>query len=63
MRHRGFDYQFQPSYPVSANLLRGDFSKMGSGEKWGVILPISEIGEGWLYLTEIIDLADRKIVG
>jgi len=50
-------------YPVNENLLMRDFSTNGIGEKWVSDITYIRTGEGWLYLTTIMDLADRKIVG
>ncbi len=50
-------------YPVSENLLMRDFSTKGIGEKWVSDITYIRTGEGWLYLTAVMDLADRKIVG
>ena len=47
-------------YTVAENYLDRDFFAQRTAEKW-----VSEIrtGEGWLYLTTILDLADRKVIG
>lgn len=50
-------------YPVNANLLLRDFSTTGTGEKWVSDITYIRTGEGWLYLTIIMDLADRKVIG
>ena len=50
-------------YPVNANLLSRDFSTTGTGEKWVSDITYIRTGEGWLYLTMVMDLADRKIIG
>lgn len=50
-------------YPVNANLLLRDFSTKTTGEKWVSDITYIRTGEGWLYLTVIMDLADRKIIG
>ncbi|MNL12596.1 IS2 transposase TnpB [compost metagenome] len=50
-------------YPVNENLLLRDFSTTGTGEKWVSDITYIRTGEGWLYLTVIMDLADRKIIG
>lgn len=50
-------------YPISANLLSRDFSTTGTGEKWVSDITYIRTGEGWLYLTMVMDLADRKIIG
>lgn len=50
-------------YPVSANLLLRDFSTTNIGQKWVSDITYIRTGEGWLYLTVVMDLADRKIIG
>ncbi|WP_443020440.1 IS3 family transposase [Sphingobacterium sp. SYP-B4668] len=50
-------------YPVNTNLLLRDFSTTGIGEKWVSDITYIRTSEGWLYLTIIMDLADRKIIG
>lgn len=50
-------------YPVNENLLLRDFSTTGTGEKWVSDITYIRTGEGWLYLTVVMDLADRKIIG
>ena len=50
-------------YPVNENLLQGDFRTTGIGQKWVSDITYIRTGEGWLYLTVIMDLADRKIIG
>ena len=48
-------------YPVNENLLLRDFSTTSTGEKWVSDITYIRTGEGWLYLTMVMDLADRKI--
>jgi len=50
-------------YPVNGNLLLRDFSTTCTGEKWVSDITYIRTGEGWLYLTVVMDLADRKIIG
>ena len=50
-------------YPVSENLLQRDFNAQDLGEKWVSDITYIRTGEGWLYLTVVMDLADRKIIG
>ena len=50
-------------YPVNENLLLRDFSTTAVGEKWVSDITYIRTGEGWLYLTMVMDLADRKIIG
>ena len=50
-------------YAVSENHLNRDFSAQKVGQKWVSDLTYIRTREGWLYLTAILDLADRKVVG
>lgn len=49
--------------PIAKNLLQRDFSADKIGQKWVSDLTYIRTGEGWLYLTTVIDLADRKVIG
>lgn len=49
--------------PLAENLLDRDFYAANIGQKWVSDLTYIQTGEGWLYLTMVIDLADRKVVG
>lgn len=51
------------NYQVNANLLDRNFNPQKVGESWASDITYIKTTEGWLYLTIIIDLADRKIVG
>ena len=48
---------------VSENYLNRDFTAESLGEKWVSDLTYIKTGEGWVYLTAILDLANRKVVG
>jgi transposase InsO family protein len=51
------------SYPVCENILNRDFFAAKPGQKWvSDITYLREIN-GWVYLTVIIDLFDRKVIG
>jgi transposase InsO family protein len=50
-------------YPVAKNLLNREFTAEKPGQKWVSDITYIPTGEGWLYLTTILDLADRKVVG
>ncbi|MDB5119533.1 MAG: integrase [Sphingobacteriales bacterium] len=50
-------------YTVAGNHLNRDFYAVRLAEKWVSDLTYIRIEEGWLYLTTILDLADRKVVG
>jgi transposase InsO family protein len=49
--------------PVSDNLLEQNFSAAFPGEKWVSDITYLPSDSGWLYLTAVIDLWDRKVVG
>jgi transposase InsO family protein len=52
------------TYVVSRKItLTGIFSAQTIGQKWVSDLIYIKTEEGWLYLTAILDLADRKAVG
>jgi putative transposase len=51
------------SYPVAPNLLNQDFTARFFGEVWASDITYIRTGEGWLYLTVIMDLYNREIVG
>jgi transposase InsO family protein len=48
---------------VCENLLNRDFRTAGPGEKWVSDITYLRTKDGWLYLTVVLDLYDRKIVG
>lgn len=50
-------------YPVAANLLQRDFAADALSQKWVGDITYIKTGSGWVYLTTVIDLADRKVVG
>lgn len=49
--------------PISPNLLQQDFSAEAPKRKWVSDLTYIWTLQGWLYLTIILDLFDRRIVG
>jgi transposase InsO family protein len=49
--------------PVCPNILNRDFQADGAGEKWVSDLTYLWTTGGWLYLTVILDLYDRKVIG
>jgi transposase InsO family protein len=51
------------NYPVAKNLLNRNFKPETTGKAWVSDLTYIKTTDGWLYLTVIIDLADRKVVG
>lgn len=51
------------SYPIANNELARDFHSSQLGEKWVSDITYIRVNDQWNYLTTIMDLADRKIVG
>jgi putative transposase len=51
------------SYPVVENKLDRNFSAEQAGKKWVSDITYIRTGTGWLYLTVILDLYDRKVIG
>jgi transposase InsO family protein len=51
------------SFPVAENLLGRDFSVERANEAWVSDITYIRTREGWLYLTVIIDLITRKVIG
>lgn len=51
------------SYPIAKNVLNRDFESQTIGEKWVSDITYIRVKDDWNYLTTIMDLADRKIVG
>lgn len=50
-------------YPISPNLLRQDFKTDSANKKWVSDITYIWTLEGWLYLTTIMDLYNRKVIG
>ena len=48
---------------ISENILNRQFHAQFPGEKWVSDITYLRTNEGWLYLTTILDLFDRKIIG
>ena len=51
------------NYPVAPNLLDQEFTASRPGEIWVSDITYCKTRNGWLYLTVIIDLYDRKVIG
>ncbi len=51
------------SYPLVENVLDRPFSANGPAQKWVSDISYIATAEGWAYLTIIMDLFDRRIVG
>jgi len=51
------------SLPIARNELERNFCSNKLGEKWVSDITYIRVNDSWNYLTTIIDLADRKVVG
>ena len=51
------------SFPIVNNELDRGFTSLKLGEKWVSDITYIRVNDDWNYLTTIIDLADRKVVG
>ena len=51
------------TFPIAANELNREFTSLQLGEKWVSDITYIRVNDDWNYLTTIIDLADRKVVG
>jgi len=50
-------------YPLVENRLNRNFNPETIGKAWVSDITYIKTGQGWLYLTMILDLADRKVIG
>ena len=50
-------------YPVLENRLNRNFTARAKAQAWVSDITYIRTREGWLYLTVIIDLFDRKVIG
>ena len=48
---------------MAENYLQQDFTAERMAQKWVSDLTYIKTDEGWLYLTIVMDLADRKVIG
>lgn len=51
------------NYPIAPNLLERDFKAHAPGRVWVSDITYIRTAQGWLYLTVVMDLFDRKVVG
>ncbi len=50
-------------YPIAKNLLDRNFTPGTLARAWVSDITYIKTAQGWLYLTVIVDLADRKVIG
>jgi len=55
--------QSDHGFPIAENHLNRDFKAKLPGKKWVSDITYIRTKQGWLYLTMIMDLYDRKIIG
>jgi putative transposase len=51
------------THPVAPNLLNREFTAKDPNKKWVTDITYIPTGQGWLYLTVILDLYSRMVVG
>jgi len=51
------------NYPIAANLLDRQFNVSRINKVWVSDITYIQTSNGWMYLTVIIDLYNRKVVG
>lgn len=51
------------NYPIAPNILNQDFTVARANEVWVSDIMYIRTKQGWMYLTAIIDLFHRKVVG
>jgi len=51
------------NYPVVENKLQREFTVRSSNKAWVSDLTYVHTAQGWVYLTTVIDLFDRKVIG
>jgi transposase InsO family protein len=64
-RRRKFVVTTDSSHGLAAadNILNREFMAVGPGEQWVSDMTYLRTSSGWLYLTVILDLWDRKVIG
>jgi len=64
-KHRKYIKTTESSHSVATaqNIINRDFFASQPGEKWVSDITYVMTNSGWLYLTVIIDLYDRKVIG
>jgi transposase InsO family protein len=49
--------------PVCENILNREFTAAAAGQKWVSDITYLRTQDGWVYLTTVLDLFDRKVIG
>ena len=62
-RYRVSTTDSKHNYPVADNHLKRNFKTQAPGQVWVSDITFVRTGQGWLYLTVVMDLFDRKVIG
>lgn len=62
-KRRGVPAPAAPLTPVAANVLDRRFSPKAPDRVWSADITYVPTGEGWLYLSVVLDLFSRRVVG
>lgn len=62
-KYRGVTTDSKHNFPIAENHLKRDFHASSPGHKWVSDITYIPTSQGWMYLTIIMDLYDRKIIG
>jgi transposase InsO family protein len=62
-KFRGSTTDSRHNFPVADNVLNRDFDAQYPAQKWVSDITYIPTDQGWMYLTIILDLFDRKVVG
>ena len=62
-KFRSANKETTPPSRIAENHLSRNFTAEGSGQKWVSDITYIPTNQGWLYLTIVMDLFDRKIIG
>lgn len=62
-KFRGMTTDSRHNFPVAENILDRDFHALEPSQKWVSDITYLPTDQGWVYLTTVMDLFDRKIIG
>lgn len=62
-KFRGSTTDSRHNFPIADNVLGRDFNAQRPAQKWVSDITYIPTDQGWMYLTIILDLFDRKVVG
>jgi transposase InsO family protein len=52
-----------PLAPPAPDLIKRDFTAAGLDQRWCGDITYLRVGQGWLYLATVIDIASRRLIG